>query len=84
MELHVCMLMEKWSHNEQMCNSVELTVGFEIIFMKTFCSKIKIHSATSTLINQLWFNTFYGGSTADFAPSTTTYMRFDNFLVTQD
>jgi len=46
--------------------------------------KFRGSNDTSTLINTMWFNTFYGGDDSSYAPSTTTYIRFDNFVVTQD
>ncbi|MDQ1913492.1 hypothetical protein RAC89_24140 [Paenibacillus sp. GD4] len=32
-------------------------------------------------IDTFYFSTFYGGSTSDFAPSSTNYARFDNFSI---
>lgn len=36
----------------------------------------------SSLIDNIFFSTFFGGNTEDWAPSTTVYARFDNFAVT--
>ncbi len=40
--------------------------------------------ATVALIDQVSLQTFYGGSTMDWAPPDTTYSRFDGFKVQKD